>query len=397
MNKVYQITLSTVLSLMVLGGCQEKDKKAATTDCPQIEISEPLDCNVEELIADYDTIRLETTDKSLLSGILQIHLMNDKLYVTDRSSAYVMIFSKEGKYLSKICNQGGGPLEYIQIGSFETDAYSNRLLLTDSFTKRLFEYDENGKLLRVIPLKFLPNRIVSDQSGRLIHTSSASKLNDEGKKILNNCIHIVNERGKITEAFLADDTPQRLDIRSACAASYTKDGELLYMPVLSSTIFKIQGSQAIPAYTFLNRTNRKSITEEKKKALYYKYQRNNLVEAEQEGYLISGESFLASDSLIFLALGWNDRLCTYYSKANSTSITINPDALNGNKGLCEIFSTHPKAIKGNSLYIDVSTDKAAYTVPMLPDGKLKTFLENMNEGDNPVIITYRIRNVLFSH
>lgn len=391
----YKFYLAIVTALATLLSCQRASKKSVDVACNKIEVSEPIALPVEKLIADYDTIRLETSDQSLLSDILQIHLMNNKLYVTDSSLAYVIIFSKQGKYLSKICNQGEGPSEYIKIGSFETDKYNNRLLLTDSFSKRLFEYNENGELLRVIPLSFMPNRIASDQSGRFIHTCSASKLNNEEEKILNNCIHIVNEQGKITDTYLTDDTPQRLDIRSACAASYTAKGELLYMPILSNTIFKVQDSQAIPEYTILNRTKRKSVSDEKKKTLHYEYHKDNIGKAEQEGYLISCESFLSSDSLTFLDLGWDNRLYTYYSKADSTSITINPNDLQGNKGLCEIFSAHPKAIDGHSLYISVPMGKIAYTLPLLPDCKLKTFFESTKEGDNPVVIAYRVRDNLF--
>ena len=171
-------------------------------NCTEIAITPPLALTIEELVADYDTIRLEASDKSLITGILQIHSMNDKLYITDSSLSVIFIFSKQGKYLSKISNQGSGPQEYIRIGSFETDEANNRLLLTDSFSKRLFEYDENGKLLKVIPLSFIPNLIASDKSKRYIHVNSTSKDKNDRKDILNNNIHIINEKGEIYEEII---------------------------------------------------------------------------------------------------------------------------------------------------------------------------------------------------
>lgn len=163
--------------------CNSSSNQQLPENSKKITIASPAHLAVEDLISDYDTIRLEASEKSLLSGILQIHTMNDKLYITDSSLSLVFIFTKQGKYLSKIANQGEGPQEYFKIGSFETDETNNRLLLTDSFSKRLFEYDENGHLLQVIPLTFTPNLIVSDISKRYIHTSSASKNDNESKNI----------------------------------------------------------------------------------------------------------------------------------------------------------------------------------------------------------------------
>lgn len=383
--------------ISVFCSCSSSSNQQIPDNCKKIAITSPTSLSVEDLISDYDTIRLEASDKSLLSGILQIHSMNDKLYITDSSLLLVFIFTKQGKYLSKIANQGEGPQEYIKIGSFETDETNNRLLLTDSFSKRLFEYDENGKLLQVIPLTFTPNLIVSDVSKRYIHTSSASKNDNENKDIRKNDIHIIDKEGKITETFLKDDTPRRLDIRTACAASYAENKELLYMPILSNTIFRIHESEAIPEYTLNNLSGLKTITAKKKQELYFKYNDNNIEQAEEEGYLISCGSFLASDSLMFFDLGWEKSIYTYYSKGNKTSITIAPDKLHGNKGLCEIFSAHPKAIENNSLYISVPVEKASYVLSMLPtESKLKKFLETTNDNDNPYIISYRLNDLLFT-
>lgn len=387
-----------VFLILTFCSCNPSSNQRTTYESSkEITITSPICPAVEDFIADYDIIRLETSDKSLLSGILKINIMNDKLYITDSSSSFVFIFTKQGKYLSKIANQGEGPQEYIKIGSFETDEANNRLLLTDSFSKRLFEYDENGQLIRVIPLTFTPNLVVSDISKRYIHTSSASKSEKESKNIRENDIHIIDKQGKITETFLKDETPRRIDIRTACAASYAENGELLYLPMLANTIFRIHGSEAIPEYTLNNQSALKSVTTDKKQELYFKYNDNNIEQAEEEGYLISCGCFLASDSLVLLDLGWEKPIYTYYSKGNKTSVTIAPDKLRGNKGLCEIFSAHPKAIENNSLYISVPVEKASYVLPMLPtESKLKKFLETTNDTDNPYIISYRLNSHLFT-
>lgn len=95
-------------------------------------------------------------------------------------------------------------------------------------------------------------------------------------------------------------------------------------------------------------------------------------------------------------MGWNIPLYTYYSKKHKSAITINPDELRGNKGLCAIFSTHPKVITGKSFYINIAPEQIQYALPLLPESKLKTFFEAMTENDNPCIIVYRLNEDLFT-
>lgn len=387
--------LYSLISILTIVGCHNTSNPISKKG-EELLIPPPLKVSVEELISDYDTIRLELSDHSILNGILQIHTMNDKLYITESNMSIVFIYSMEGKYLSKICNQGEGPEEYIKIGSFETDPANNRLLISDSFSNRLFEYNEDGALLKVIPLDFRPLRIASDISKRYIHMNSTTTEEYNTPEMKRNNVHIISNEGKVIKSFLEDDTPERLDILSACATSYSESGELLYMPILSSTIYRIHNQEAIPEYTLNNQTGRKTITAKEKKELHFQYSHNNIEEAEKEGHLINCGSFLNSDSLIFLDLGWNEPLYTYYFKSEKRSISINPEKLKGNQGLCEVFSAHPKAISDNSLYISVAPEKIQYVRPLLPESKLKTFFETMTEEDNPCIIKYRLNKGLLT-
>lgn len=380
--------------LLAFTSCTSSYKQAEIKG-DKLTICSPCSIPVESFICEYDTIKLEASDHSLLSGILQIHLMNDKLYITDSSMGFVSIYSLEGRYIAKICNQGEGPKEYLYINSFETDSINNRLLLTDSFSKRLFEYDEWGNLLHVVQLDFPPTLIASDKYQRYVHLNSGIHDEHYTTDMKENNVHIINDEGKIIRTFLPDDTPQRMDIRSACAVCYTPEGEILYMPFLSNTIYRLTESEAVPVYTLYNQTGYKDVTPSIKKSAYYKYNDDNIEELEQEGYLLSFGSFLASDSLMFVDLGWGKALYAYCSLSDGTSVTVCPQDLKGNTGLCEIFSTHPKAISGNTLYIAISPEKMQYALPLLPEGKLKTFFTNMTDNDNPCIIAYRINKELF--
>lgn len=382
-------TIFYILFIVILAGCGQPKKE--TTEAGQtIRLTPPTKPDVEKLITTYDTIRLEVSDNSLLSGIMQIFVMNKKLYVTEISQNAVFIFNLQGKFLSKIGNQGSGPNEYVKIGNFETDPANNRLLLTDTFSKRLFVYDEMGKLTEVLPLDFMPQRIASDKSGRFIHLNSSTEMLYQAPEMSKHSVHIIGQNGKAEQCFLEDDTPNRIDIMTVHAANLSEEGELLYMPMLSGTIYRIHGSEAIPAYVFDNQTGLATISAADKKEIFYQYSRNNLEETEANGKLISCGNFLHSDSLLFSAHGWNKKIFSFYSKTTGQSLTIAPDEMKGNEGLRLIFSQHPKALTGNQLYISVSPDLVNIALPLLPEGKMKSFFGSMTENDNPCIIRYRV-------
>lgn len=361
-----------------------------------INVSEPLNIPIEQFIENYDTIRIETSDRSLLSGVQQARMMNDKLYIADRTGAFVFIYSLDGKYLSKICNQGQGPNEYLRIAKFEVDPINNRLFITDAFSRKLFEYDEYGNLRTITKLDFFPLHFASDKSSRFIHLNSGPRMYDLQKKNINfpHNVSIVNREGSIIQSFLEDETPDRIDITYSVAPSYTKEGELLYMPVLSDIIYRISGDQAIPEY-LLTSDCKDILGSKEKEDIFYTFESNNVADYEKDGYLISFGSFLKSDSLMTFSFGLENKWRTFYSLQNKRSFTIRPNSMSGNKGLCEIFSNFPQFIKGDTLYIAVEPEQISYTLPLLPEGKLKTFFESFTEDDNPCIIAYRINKKLF--
>lgn len=223
-----------------------------------IIIPQADDMDIDSLVAEWDTLRLEAFSESLLSGINKVEVTDDKLYILDGSSSLLFIFNKEGDYINKISNQGQGPREYIRIFDFEVDKINHRILATDAFSKRIFIYDTIGNLQNVIPLNFPPFHISSDISKRLIHLCSTAK-DFQVSNLAENNVAILNEEGSIEEAFLKDETPKRLDLIPILSNHVTPDGEILYMPAFSDVIYRIHDTDAIPDTCWIIKTGRKDL------------------------------------------------------------------------------------------------------------------------------------------
>ena len=384
-----------ILSLFVIG-CQSDNKNVHKSNIETIDIDKPISLSIEELIEDFDTIRLEATEHSLLSNIRYIRIMNDKLYVTDKTEATVFIFTIDGKYISNICDQGQGPKEYLRISRLEVDPINHKILITDNFSRKLLIYDEDGKQSEVIQLNFFPRHFVSDKSQRRMHLNSGSMMLDLSRNEISNDhnILIIDGEGNTENSFLEDDTPQRIDIGTGASTSYTNDGELLYMPILSNIIYRIHENEAIPEYELIPR-NKSILTQEDKKGIFYIFGKENTTEYEDNGYFLPFGSFLKSDDIILLSSGLEKPLRTFYSMESKKSFTYDPKKMKGNEHMQEVFYNFPQATKGNTFYMPIDPIFMEYITPQLPEGKLKTFFESFTEDDNPCIIAYRINKKLF--
>ena len=391
---------TTIISIFILSflviGCQSDNKNLHKSNIETINIEKPISLSIEELIEDFDTIRLEASDHSLLSDIRYIRIMNDKLYVTDKTESTVFIFTIDGKYISKICDQGQGPKEYLRISRLEVDPFNNRILITDNFSRKLFIYDETGKQSEVIQMNFFPTRFVSDKSQRRIHLNSGSIMLDLSRNEISNDhnILIIDGEGNIENSFLEDKTPQRINITNGASTSYTDNGELLYMPILSNIIYRIHENETLPEFELVPR-NHSVLTDEDKKEIFYTFEKENVTEYEDNGHFLSFGCFLKSDNIILLSSGWNKSLRTFYSTKSKKAFTYEPKKMKGNEYMQDIFYNFPQAATGETFYIGIDPVLMEYATPQLPEGKLKTFFESFTEDDNPCIIAYRINKKLF--
>ena len=391
---------TTIISIFILSflviGCQSDNKNLHKSNIETINIEKPISLSIEELIEDFDTIRLEASDHSLLSDIRHIRIMNDRLYVTDKTESTVFIFTIDGKYISKICDQGQGPKEYLRISRLEVDPFNNKILITDNFSRKLFIYNETGKQSEVIQTNFFPTRFVSDKSQRRIHLNSGSIMLDLSRNEISNDhnILIIDGEGNIENSFLEDKTPQRINITNGASTSYTDNGELLYMPILSNIIYRIHENEALPEFELVPR-NHSVLTDEDKKEIFYTFEKENVTEYEDNGRFLSFGCFLKSDDIILLSSGWNRDQRTFYSTKSKKAFTYEPKKMKGNEYMQDIFYNFPQAATGETFYIGIDPVLMEYATPQLPEGKLKTFFESFTEDDNPCIIAYRINKKLF--
>lgn len=107
-----------------------------------------------DLFSDFQVIPLETKENCIFSHIDNFRLINDTLYIFDRfTTKSIYLFSKEGKFLNKICKIGRGPGEYLMPSDFDIDENERNILIFDYQIGKLNYYDYQGSFQKNISFK----------------------------------------------------------------------------------------------------------------------------------------------------------------------------------------------------------------------------------------------------
>lgn len=358
-----------------------------------VDINNPVAVSIDDFIIDIDTIRLETTNESLMREINVIHIMNDNFYILTNDGAYIYIFDSKGKYLAKINDRGNGPNEYVRITGFEIDPVNERIIISDNFSRKLLIYDKEGKLINVIRIDFDPLIIASHKDGFINFYSGPRRLfNNPEMEDYN--LHFLDFNGKFISSEITNETPNRIDISSSHMVNCLDNGDVLFQPVLGNTIYRINNNTVSAYYAFKNLSKYKLMTKKDKEKFISSTAPNgecHFKEKEAQGYLLTwGEVIDLTDYTFFGFLGLEKRRYLYYSKKTSKTILIEPENVKGNKNLINILMSYPFTAKGNRLYVSPHPNLIWAARGNINNEKLNTFFNNVDIDANPVIISFSI-------
>ncbi|MDD3322732.1 MAG: 6-bladed beta-propeller [Paludibacter sp.] len=96
-------------------------------------------------------VRLETCDSVLIGSVKKIIVEGDKYYIFDSKNKTIFEFNQEGKFISKICRQGNGPQEYVEIRDFDLNKGGDIISILDY--KNVVKYNvKNGAFVRKVKI-----------------------------------------------------------------------------------------------------------------------------------------------------------------------------------------------------------------------------------------------------
>ncbi len=180
--------------------------------------------NLSEFLEITELIPLETNKKCLINRIDKVVVFGSKIFVFDKNSQRILLFNRDGTFISQIGMPGKGPGEYLEISDFEIDRVRNLVYVLDF--QRVHTFSINGEFQRTTKTEFMAQNI----------------------SVLNNNEVVFNGAGRDDRIFITDSTfkinqsffPYTLAHRIAPNFSFSKFNE--------NTIFHLPNCDTL--YTF---------------------------------------------------------------------------------------------------------------------------------------------------
>lgn len=403
--KNYKPTLWSLCFLTAgyLSSCGTKSAPMTTQESGGEEIvlesieSRPLYAYIDSV----KYIPLETTEESLISSIAALEIMDDRYYILNGTYTSILIFDKEGKFLHGIYTQGNGPKEYIRIGDMKLDKARRRIIVSDTFSKKLLVYDRDGNWQQTVPMKQCWAPVVPFREGYI-------QVNDGRETVLPADMQSWNltrfdENGNFQTNLFPDRTPNALDFSTTQNIQATEDGRLLFMPLLSSTIYRIEADSIVPAYRFVNRlSGYRTLSDADLHEIEYKFgsKHSTWKEYETKSYLCSRGWFRDSPDVLFTVFG-EEVYCyfVYYDKHDRRvrifDGTFRPlfdlNHLTAEQALGAVFHTMPLCVEANRLYTEFDhVDKLLFQGADV-EPKFKVLCDALGEEDNPLLVVYTMK------
>ncbi len=144
-----KIILSTVLIVIINAiGYSE----VVTVPLLDVEKTYPYKVlNIKEEVGAIEFIPLETNEKSIIKNIDALAVNDSYIIVTDFGTNQILVFNREGKFISMISHKGGGPEEYLLIRASCIDFDNQEVFICDSPTRSQIKvYGFNGKYKRTL-------------------------------------------------------------------------------------------------------------------------------------------------------------------------------------------------------------------------------------------------------
>jgi hypothetical protein len=127
---------------------------AQNTDTIRIDPDNPLGGKLSEIFDSVEYIPLETTKESLFGHIDKLIITDDYFFILDNSTDQILIFTKAGKFYSKISMHHFIKTNYMDWNGIRTFAVSaqNRTIVVLHGTEQgsLYIFNFEGKLQRII-------------------------------------------------------------------------------------------------------------------------------------------------------------------------------------------------------------------------------------------------------
>ena len=317
---------------------------------------------------------METKPENLIGDISYLEIVNDKIYILDKKSNAIYIYTTTGKFLKKIYAVGTGPDEYIKLYSMYLSPVHNYILTYCNQLKKIIFYDLDGNFLGAKNIGFWVKDFSLLESGQFSYY-----VNNEYN--LGNLILTNNELVPIKKGIKGkyNDTKGLNFYQYRPFIKDYKNSKLI-MPTLLDTLYQFDLTSSSAKYA-LN-YGKKRIPKE-----YFFLDYNSFCQKiENENFYYSMGSYFETNDLVGFSIGEKKVLNSFLYSKKSKHIYFGK-LLDSNTGLEIPFPEYSRTSQPLSyLFPDQLLNYYANCNGHDLPNNFKQLCKSLKKYDNPVIL-----------
>lgn len=157
MKKGFIIIFVLIFLSVVLINCSEEVNESSITQI-KIDPEKTQEFILSDWVSKIDLVPLETTEESVINSCWKIIEKKNKLFIQDQRQGEIFVFDSMGNFIFNTKHlKGKGPGEYLSLLDFNInptnenieilDGPGNKILVYDSITRFLYDYELSKQLL----------------------------------------------------------------------------------------------------------------------------------------------------------------------------------------------------------------------------------------------------------
>lgn len=375
---------------------QNNNQKIGAVDVKpiKIEISASASSERDITLRDFsDTIiyvSLETNSNSLLRKIREIELSDRYIFVDDFDK--VLQFDRNGKFIRQVGSNGKGPNEYLKVSTFTVSNEKQQIYIKPHYTSRLIIFDFDGNVITSIDDYFerYCSKLFFIEPDIVVYTNYEKffpNFGSEPEKVI-----LVAKRfdGEILLEVPFDFNQEKKPGMGTTInlPAYKSNDKLFFKKVFNDTIYTLNKTYDGIEMHALAKGRNIDINNIKSADHFFKefcenYRVNNFFDTGNYFFI---NAVMENKEPVKLFI-WDKQKGDYYTLEDSA------DKIGLKNDIDNFYWFYPKKVQLNYLIGWVESYQLVEYInePGNKEFKLPTALENLNSGDNPIIVMAPIK------
>ena len=394
----------SLLLLILLLSCKPKEPEQEAK-YPIVVKNNPSSLglvSIRDLMEDVEYIKLSSSDRFFLSSASKISSLGDKIFIRDKNKKALVSFDQAGNFLGTVGTKGLGPGEYRSVTDFDVHPQRNSIFVFSRGDKAILEFDYD--------LKFKKQFIVENWAfGMSVLSNGQIAVYTYFDARDNNILIYDPDTGIIVDErmpYPSSLVPKSMDYTGYLRGDY-------YTYPLSSRVYRLNMMEELDSAYFDI-----SFPDQRPEELKFEHE-EYLTETNRLGNEILGD-FSVGESGQELIFYYGYRVAgrsgiTLGVRTRSGEVFGHTKLKHGGRSFSEAFVklfflspyNLPKYSKKDGYYYVIPTQEGMYNVygpdreSFLneikdTDKQLHDLLYAMNDGDNPILMRFRLKDMFYS-